>query len=225
MSPFLFWVFALMTLIFGAAVVINRNPVASALSLVVSFLGLAALFMSLNAYFVGIIQVLVYAGAVMVLFLFIIMLLNLQAEERRRINWLAAAGGIAVAVILLIEIFLTIGRFEAARQTFPSLSESTTDDVRSIGAALFRNYNLPFQILGVLVLVATIGVVLLSKRRPAKLQRAGICLFHHHRGGCRSCRGSRDSRRALPGAPNNGRQRYQATKILIPRITRMNANS
>ena len=77
-----------------------------------------------------------------------------------------AAAGIAVAVILLIEIFLTIGRFEAARQTFPSLSESTTDDVRSIGAALFRNYNLPFQIVGVLVLVATIGVVLLSKREP-----------------------------------------------------------
>src|SRR2546430_15932092 len=96
MSSFLFWVFALMTLIFGAAVVINRNPVASALSLVVSFLGLAALFMSLNAYFVGIIQVLVYAGAVMVLFLFIIMLLNLQAEEQRRINWLASAGGIEI---------------------------------------------------------------------------------------------------------------------------------
>ncbi len=81
MSPFLFWIFALLTVIFGAAVVINRNPVASALSLVVSFLGLAALFMSLNAYFIGIIQVLVYAGAVMVLFLFIIMLLDLRAEE------------------------------------------------------------------------------------------------------------------------------------------------
>ena len=101
MSPFLFWFFALMTLIFGAAVVINRNPVASALSLVVSFLGLSALFMSLNAYFVGIIQVLVYAGAVMVLFLFIIMLLHLQAEEQRRINWLASAGGIGVAIILI----------------------------------------------------------------------------------------------------------------------------
>ena len=92
MSPFLFWIFALLTLIFGGAVVINRNPVASALSLVVSFLGLAALFMSLNAYFIGIIQVLVYAGAVMVLFLFIIMLLDLRAEEGRQINWLASAG-------------------------------------------------------------------------------------------------------------------------------------
>jgi NADH-quinone oxidoreductase subunit J len=164
MSPFLFWVFALLTLIFGAAVVVNRNPVASALSLVVSFLGLAALFMSLDAFFVGIIQVLVYAGAVMVLFLFIIMLLNLQAEERRRMNWLAAAGGIGVAVVLLVQICFVIGHFQAAQQAFPPLAGSTTDDVWNIGALLFRNYNLPFQIVGVLVLVATVGVVLLSKR-------------------------------------------------------------
>ena len=102
MSPFLFWIFALLSVIFGAAVVVNRNPVASALSLVVSFLGLSALFMSLDAYFVGIIQVLVYAGAVMVLFLFIIMLLNLRTEEGRRINWLASAGGVAHTAKLVL---------------------------------------------------------------------------------------------------------------------------
>lgn len=166
MSSFFFWIFALLTLVFGVGVVANRNPVASALSLVVSFLGLAALFVSLNAYFVGIIQVLVYAGAVMVLFLFIIMLLNIQAEERRRINWIAAGGGTCVAIVLLIQIIFAIGHFEPARKAFPPLSASTTDDVRSIGAVLFSNYNLPFQIIGVLVLVATIGVVLLSKREP-----------------------------------------------------------
>jgi NADH-quinone oxidoreductase subunit J len=166
MSPFLFWIFALLTLIFGAAVVINRNPVASALSLVVSFLGLAALFMSLNAYFIGIIQVLVYAGAVMVLFLFIIMLLNLRAEEGRRINWLTSIAGLAVALILLGQIFSVIRHFKLADTTFPTLPSSTIDDVRNIGATLFTNYNLPFQIVGVLVLVATIGVVLLSKREP-----------------------------------------------------------
>ena len=166
MSPFLFWAFALLTLIFGAAVVINRNPVASALSLVVSFLGLAALFMSLNAYFVGIIQVLVYAGAVMVLFLFIIMLLNLRAEESRRINWLASAGGVAVALILVGQIFSVISHLKIAQNPFPPLAGSTTDDVRNIGALLFTNYNLPFQIVGVLVLVATVGVVLLSRREP-----------------------------------------------------------
>ena len=166
MSPFLFWVFALLTLIFGAGVVINRNPVASALSLVVSFLGLAALFMSLDAFFVGIIQVLVYAGAVMVLFLFIIMLLNVQTEERTRINWLVAAGGTGVAIALLVQIWFVIRHFQAAQQTFRPLAGSTTDDVRKIGTALFSNFNLPFQIVGVLVLVATVGVVLLSKRAP-----------------------------------------------------------
>src|SRR5207247_3238915 len=132
MPPFLFWLFASLMLVFGAAVVLNRNPVASALSLVVSFLGLAALFMSLDAYFVGIIQVLVYAGAVMVLFLFIIMLLNLRVEQGRRINWLASAGGVAVALALLIQIFLVISRFEPARKTFRPLPGSTIDDVRNI---------------------------------------------------------------------------------------------
>ncbi len=166
MSPFLFWIFALLTLIFGAAVVINRNPVASALSLVMSFLGLAALFMSLNAYFIGIIQVLVYAGAVMVLFLFIIMLLDLRAEEGRQINWLASAAGLAVAIILLGQIFSVVHHFTIAHKAFPPLPASTSDDVRNIGATLFGSYNLPFQIVGLLVLVATIGVVLLSKREP-----------------------------------------------------------
>lgn len=166
MSPFLFWFFALMMLVFGVAVVVNRNPVASALSLVVSFLGLAALFMSLDAYFIGIIQVLVYAGAVMVLFLFIIMLLGLRAEARRQINWLASAGAVAVALALVLQIFYVVGHFKSAGQRFPPLARPTTDDVRNIGALLFSNYNLPFQIIGVLVLVATIGVVLLSRREP-----------------------------------------------------------
>jgi NADH-quinone oxidoreductase subunit J len=166
MSPFLFWIFAAVTVIFGVAVILNRNPVASALSLVASFLGLSALFMSLDAFFVGIIQVLVYAGAVMVLFLFIIMLLDIRAEERRRINWLAAVGGSSVAVILLIQIWVVIGHFQLARRAFPPLATSTTDDVWNIGRLLFTNYNLPFQIIGVLVLVATIGVVILSRREP-----------------------------------------------------------
>ena len=77
MSPILFWIFVAIMLFFGGMVVLNRSPVASALSLVVSFLALAALYVSLDAYFIGVIQILVYAGAVMVLFLFIIMLLDL----------------------------------------------------------------------------------------------------------------------------------------------------
>ena len=153
-----------MMLVFGAAVIINRNPVASALSLVVSFLALAALFVSLDAFLIGIIQVLVYAGAIMVLFLFIIMLLDLRAEELRKINWIASAGGVVVALALTVQIFSVVGSFQVAKEPFPPLVRSTSDDVHRIGLLLFGNYNLPFQIIGIIILVATIGVVMLSRR-------------------------------------------------------------
>src|SRR6188474_3966436 len=110
MSPFLFWIFAVLSVTFGAAVILNRNPVASALSLVVSFLGLSALFMSLDAFFIGIIQVLVYAGAVMVLFLFIIMLLDIRAEVLRKINYVAVAGGTAVALAFFVQLCFVVGQ-------------------------------------------------------------------------------------------------------------------
>jgi NADH-quinone oxidoreductase subunit J len=164
MSPILFWLFAFVMLVFGAAVVINRNPIASALSLVICFMGLSALFMSLDAFFIGIIQVLVYAGAVIVLFLFIIMLLDLRAEERRKINLVAVVGGAAVALALFVQIYSVVGQLSAAQKTFPPLASAKTDDVHNVGLLLFTNYNLPFQIIGVLVLVATIGVIVLSKR-------------------------------------------------------------
>ena len=164
MSPILFWIFAVVMLGFGAAVVINRNPIASALSLVLCFMGLSALFMSLDSFFIGIIQVLVYAGAVMVLFLFIIMLLDLRVETRRKVNVVAVAGGSAVALAFFLQVYFVIGQLSAAKQSFPALGSAKTDDVRNIGLPLFTNYNLPFQIIGVLVLVATIGVIVLSKR-------------------------------------------------------------
>ena len=164
MSPILFYLFAALTLIFGVAVVVNRNPVASALSLVVSFLGLAALFVGLDAYFIAVIQVLVYAGAVMVLFLFIIMLLNIQAEERRRINLVAIAGGGLVTLAFVAQLWLVLARFPLGDSVFPPLAEKNVDDVHNVGMTLFSTHNLPFQVIGVLILVSTIGVIVLSKR-------------------------------------------------------------
>jgi NADH-quinone oxidoreductase subunit J len=164
MPAFLFWLFAIVMLGFGVAVVLNRNPIASALSLVVCFMGLSALFMSLDAFFIGIIQVLVYAGAVMVLFLFIIMLLDLRAETRRKTNIVAVVGGSAVALAFFLQICFVVGQLDAARQPLRPLGGPKMDDVHKIGLLLFSNYNLPFQIIGVLVLVATIGVIVLSKR-------------------------------------------------------------
>jgi NADH-quinone oxidoreductase subunit J len=164
MSPFLFYFFAFLMLVFGAAVILNRNPIASALSLVICFMGLSALFMSLDAFFIGIIQILVYAGAVMVLFLFIIMLLDLRAEKLRKVNYVAVAGGSAVALAFFVQLCFVVRQLSPAREPFPALT-GKTDDVHNIGFLLFTNFNLPFQIIGVLVLVATIGVVVLSKRQ------------------------------------------------------------
>src|SRR6266567_1430039 len=133
MPSFLFWLFAIVMLVFGAAVVVNRNPIASALSLVLCFLGLSALFMSLDAFFIGIIQVLVYAGAVMVLFLFIIMLLDLRAEVRRTMNFVAFAGGIAVALAFFVQLCFVVGQFSAAKSAIPPLAAPQTDDIHSVG--------------------------------------------------------------------------------------------
>jgi NADH-quinone oxidoreductase subunit J len=164
MTAIFFWIFALLMLVFAGSVVINRSPVASALSLVISFLGLAALFVSLNAFFIGIVQVLVYAGAVMVLFLFIIMLLDLKAEQRRKFNLVAVAGGGAVALVFIGQLYLVLQRFPLGQQAFPALRDGKIDDVREVGTTLFSTHNLPLQVVGVLILVATIGVVILTKR-------------------------------------------------------------
>jgi NADH-quinone oxidoreductase subunit J len=113
MAPPLFWTFSAIMLFFGLMVIVCRNLVTSALSLVVCFLALAALYVSLDAFFIGVIQILVYAGAVMVLFLFIIMLLDLKAEQRRRLNLPAFFGGIIVIALFVKVLFDVSYGFQA----------------------------------------------------------------------------------------------------------------
>ena len=164
MSPILFWIFVAMMLFFGGMVVLNRNPVASALSLVVSFLALAALYVSLDAYFIGVIQILVYAGAVMVLFLFIIMLLDLKAESRRHVNFPAVCGGFVVIILFIKVLSDVCYGFDGGNAKFPPISQGPRGDVWHVGMVLFQQYNVALQVVGTLILVATIGVVILSKR-------------------------------------------------------------
>ena len=164
---FVFYIFSALALVGGIGVVVNRNPVSAAFSMVISFLGLAALFIQLDAYLVGTLQILVYAGAIMVLFLFIIMLLDVREEEKRRfpvINFLGA-GGVVVAFIGLLIVVLTRGGL--GKVTLPALTVVEgpgTSDVHRIGELLFSHYWFPVQVVGVLLLVATIGVVVLSKK-------------------------------------------------------------
>lgn len=160
----LFWVFAALTLLFGVGVVLFRSPVSSAMSLVMSFVGLAALFVTLDAFFIGVVQVLVYAGAVMVLFLFIIMLLDLRTEGRRPVKIAAWLGGGIVAGGFLAILWRVLHSSPLLDCPKPALPASGVNDVAQVGLALFKNFNLPFQIIGVLLLVATVGVVVLSRR-------------------------------------------------------------
>ena len=163
MSPFLFWIFSVVMVVFAVSVVAQPNPVSSALSLVVSFVALAALYVSLDAFFIGIIQILVYAGAVMVLFLFIIMLLDLRAGQQKKRNPATVVGGVLIALLFVGQLAAVLRDFKAGNVTAPPLA-APVQDVQAVGHLLFTSYNLPFQIAATLVLVATVGVVVLSKR-------------------------------------------------------------
>jgi NADH-quinone oxidoreductase subunit J len=164
MAPPLFWTFSAIMLLFGLMVIICRNLVTSALSLVVCFLALAALYVSLDAFFIGVIQILVYAGAVMVLFLFIIMLLDLKAEERRKLNLPAFFGGIVVVALFVKVLFDVSYGFQDGSASFPAIQRGQQPDVWYIGLTLFQQYKLQLQIIATLIVVASIGVVVLSKR-------------------------------------------------------------
>jgi NADH-quinone oxidoreductase subunit J len=168
MSPILFWLFSALMLGFGVAVITNRNPVASALSLVVTFLCLAALYIGLEAYFLGAIQVVVYAGAVMVLFLFNIMLLDLRAEERRKFNKIGTSGGGLVALAFAAQVIGVLDRFPMGKHPLPALTGvpagEQLNDLQKVGETLFSQHTLPFQVIGVLILVATVSVIVISKR-------------------------------------------------------------
>ncbi len=162
---FLFYFFSALVLFGGLGVVFAKNPVSAAFSMVISFLGMAALFIQLDAFLIGVLQVLVYAGAIMVLFLFIIMLLDVEEVEKRKLSLptVIRAGGVGAALVVLISTVLMRGG--TAGQALPKLVASPEkSDVLRIGELLFGTYWLPIQIIAVLLLTATVGVVVLSKR-------------------------------------------------------------
>lgn len=163
-TDILFYVFAIATLVFGALVVANpfsRNPVTSAMFLVLTIISMAGLFVLLHAFFLAAVQVVVYAGAVMVLFLFVIMLLDLKEEERRKIKLTGlVAGVISVGAIIAIFIRSLLATHPGKELTSPS----AVGDTAALGKLLFTKYLLPFEIISVLLLVAMVGVILLSKK-------------------------------------------------------------
>lgn len=161
----LFYLFSLVAILSGLSVILARSPIASALSLVTCFFFLAADYVLLDADFVAVIQILVYAGAIMVLFVFVIMLLNLREGEpgvpmfelsRRALVGMALAGLMGVGLI---------AGLEAWKGDLPATSPEGFGSIVSVGQAMFGgSYLLPFEVVSVLLTVAVVGAVVLAKR-------------------------------------------------------------
>lgn len=175
MIDILFYVFAAITLISALLMVVSPNAVNGAICMIVAFVSTAALFVLLEAYFLAILQVLVYAGAVMVLFLFIIMLLDVDKETSRflqdKLTLGASIAGFALLVILICAAFAGAQHLPdptllpvAENPTGEGLGIPFTTSAKSFGYSLFSKYMLPFQVTGFLLLAAMIGVIVVSKK-------------------------------------------------------------
>jgi NADH-quinone oxidoreductase subunit J len=182
MLDILFYVFSAITLIAAVLMVISPNAVNGAMCMIVSFVGTAALFVLLEAYFLAILQVLVYAGAVMVLFLFIIMLLDVENAQSLEYKDKLTVGASAVGFILLT--ILVCSTFSGGNLAEPSLNPVMenptvfdggipfTTSSKSFGYSLFTKYMLPFQVTGFLLLSAMIGVIVVSKKSIQETEAA-----------------------------------------------------
>jgi NADH-quinone oxidoreductase subunit J len=160
----LFYVFAALTLVCGVLVVANpfsRNPVTSAMFLVLTIISMAGLFVLLHAFFLAAVQVLVYAGAVVVLFLFVIMLLDLKEEERRKIKTFGLVTGLVSVGAIAGILVKSLGQAQPGADPANFQHEGATIP---LGKILFTQYLLPFEIVSILLLVAMVGVILLSKK-------------------------------------------------------------
>jgi NADH-quinone oxidoreductase subunit J len=160
----LFFVFAGLAIACALSTVYHRNPLYSAVSLVGVFVALSCIYVTLAAPFIAAVQILIYAGAIMVLVVFVIMLLNLDEEKPfRRLNYLYALGGF-LGIVLLAQtffIFAAVNRTPKAQTVSP---DETVGKTLSIGAHMYTEYLLPVEIVGILLLMAIIGGVILVRR-------------------------------------------------------------
>jgi NADH-quinone oxidoreductase subunit J len=167
---FHFYLFGLIAIVSALLFVTRKSPVAAVLWLVNTMFSLAALYVLLDAQFIGVIQVLVYAGAIMVVFLFVIMLLNLGrgvGGDIRSIGWKVAAGAVGLAI--LAQVFAVTKAQTATNLTLPAGYAATqieqTGAIAPIAAPLFHDYLLAFEVTSILLLAAVVGAVVLGKQR------------------------------------------------------------
>ncbi|HSG01567.1 MAG TPA: NADH-quinone oxidoreductase subunit J [Vicinamibacterales bacterium] len=169
MESLLFWVFAGVAVAASLLVIGQRNPMYSVLLLITSFGALSGLYVLLDAPFVAAIQIIIYAGAIMVLFLFVVMLLNVPTEEAPtgyHARLLGGAGprrfGAALSVVLIVELAWALSKY--AGTPLPSGEAARQATVREIGVRLFQDYGFAFEATSILILVAMVGAIILARK-------------------------------------------------------------
>ena len=166
-NPFIFIVLAIIAIVAALGMLLSRNAVHSALYLVLNFVTIAVFYLVLNAPFISMVQVTVYAGAIVVLFLFVIMLLGAEKLSRSETHRWQMPLALALGLVLIIEtgyvLFTQVGQFENS-VILPERFGSPA----SIGRLLFSQYLLPFEVTSVLLLVAMIGVIVLTRQDKEK---------------------------------------------------------
>ena len=163
----IFLVLAAIAVAGAVNVILQRHPIHSAISLITVMIALAGLFLLLESEFIAAVQIIVYAGAIMVLFVFVIMLLNAGAEERTNMSRMARYAGVPLAIFLLIELAYQIGAATLSMTPQPPAAEVT----RGLSLLLFQDFVFPFELTSILILIAILGALVLAQRGesvPAK---------------------------------------------------------
>jgi NADH-quinone oxidoreductase subunit J len=161
MDHIFFFYFAGMIAVTSLLVVALRNPVYSALALLIMFFHVAGLYVTLHAEFLAAVQIVVYAGAILVLYLFVVMLLNVKTEERYH-NQLPVAG--LLGVMLCTEVILLLIQSRTAASAVPADPAITSGNTETIGEVLYSTYLFPFEVASLILLVAMIGAIILAKK-------------------------------------------------------------
>jgi len=159
----MFLILAAVVVAGALSLIVQRHPIHSALSLIVVMVALAGLYLLQGAEFVAAVQIIVYAGAIMVLFIFVIMLLNAGEEERSNVSRLARFVGVPLGIAFLVEVAYWIGRATAHLGTPPEEMVST----RELSSLLFREFVFPFELTSFLILIALLGALVLARREES----------------------------------------------------------
>ena len=169
MTQYLFYFLSFVAIFCGLMTVLSRNPIHSVIYLIGCFFSIAGHYLLLNAQFLAVVHVVVYAGAIMVLFLFTLMLMNLNEETEKHKPAIARGAAFLAAVLLLVVIAAAVNKLES--MAIPQEQVVNLGSIKNLGRLLLNEYTLPFEFVSVLFLSAMVGAVLLAKKDKTQLAK------------------------------------------------------